>query len=84
MTLDENLREDNQENYTYFFQNLFSFDNFINNIIHFEFFFNLKEHILIERKSFELINNMKALKYLFIININFNEIITIKLSNLKL
>ena len=50
MTLDEDLREDKQENYTYFFQNLFSFDNFINNIIHLEKFFNLKEHTPIESK----------------------------------
>ena len=84
MTLDEDFREDKQENYTSFFQNLFSFNNFINNIIHLEIFFNSKEHIPIERTSFELVNNMKALKYLFIKNINYNETVTIKLNNLKL
>ena len=87
MTLNEDFRENEykKENQTYFIKNLFSFDYFINNIIHLEIFFNnLKKHLPIERKSFELVNNMKALKYLFIKNINFNETVTIKLSNLKL
>ena len=84
MILNEDYRENGKENYDYFFQTLFLLKDIKNNLIYLEIFFNLEEHNEVKATLFESINDMKALRYLYIERINFNNKITIKLSNLKL
>ena len=84
MILNEDYRENGKENYDYFFQTLFLLKDFKNNLICLKLFFNLEEHNEVKSTLFESINDMKALRYLYIERINFNNKITIKLSNLKL
>ena len=71
------------DNYNYFLKSLFSLNDIKNNLICLKIYFGHK-HCVIKADSFEEINNMKLLKYLYIININFDKNIEIKLNNLKI
>ena len=63
---------------------ILSYNYIINNIIRLEIHFNIYNHISIKGKSFELINNLKLIKYLFIKSINLDKPVDIELNNLKL
>ena len=71
------------DNYNYFLKSLFSLDNFKNNLLCLKIYFGHK-NCAIKSDSFEEINEMKVLKYLYLINIYFDRDIEIKLDKLKL
>ena len=70
------------DNYNYFLKSIFSLNNIKNNLVCLKIYFCHK-HCAIYPDSFDEINDMKVLKYLYIININFAKNIEIKLNNLK-
>ena len=72
-----------RDNYNFFLKNLFTLNNIRNNLIHLKIFFYHK-HCVIKSDSFNEINNMKALKYLYLKNLNFDRHINISLNNLKI
>jgi hypothetical protein len=83
MSLIEDYRTP-KENYTPLFHTLLSYDYIINNIIRLTIFLHNNEHIPIDSTSFELINNLKSLKYLFIKSIDLVKPASINLNNLRL
>ena len=70
------------DNYNYFLKSLFSLDDIKNNLLCLKIYFGHK-NCSIKSDSFEEINDMKVLKYLYIINIYFDKDIEIKLDKLK-
>lgn len=71
------------DNYNCFLKSLFSLNDIKNNLICLKLYFCHK-HCTIKSDSFEEINKMKLLKYLYIININFDRGVEIKLKNLNI
>ena len=69
-------------NYTYFFKSLFSL-NIKNNLIFLKISFEVEKNNAVESSTFELVNNLKTLRYLHIERINFNKNPNLELSNLK-
>ena len=63
-----------------FFETLFSIKGIENNLVYLKIYFN--NTYKLKPKLFENINNFKSLKYLEIKSFNFDEIFTIRLSNL--
>jgi len=71
------------DNYNYFLKSLFSLDNIKNYLLCLKIYFGHK-NCPIKSDSFEEINDMKVLKYLYLININLDRDIEIKLDKLKI